>query len=89
MKPASEDRHIGCDNLGLASLSLASGCTDVLSFLKLGNLFTSTMTGNTALLAVAIGGGQLFAALRSLTVAAVVLALGFSEISGKLERSTR
>jgi hypothetical protein len=59
VKLASEDRHIGCDNLGLASLSLASGCTDVLSFLKLGNLFTSAMTGNSALLAVAIGGGQL------------------------------
>jgi uncharacterized membrane protein YoaK (UPF0700 family) len=39
----------------------------VLSFLKLGNLFTSAMTGNSALLAVAIGCGQLFASLRSLT----------------------
>jgi uncharacterized membrane protein YoaK (UPF0700 family) len=67
VKLASEDRHIGCDNLGLASLSLASGCTDVLSFLELGNLFASAMTGNTALLAVAIGGGQLLAASRSLT----------------------
>jgi uncharacterized membrane protein YoaK (UPF0700 family) len=67
VKVASGDGHIGCDNLGLASLSLASGCTDVLSFLELGNLFTSAMTGNTALLAVAIGGGQVLAASRALT----------------------
>jgi uncharacterized membrane protein YoaK (UPF0700 family) len=59
--------HIVCDNLGLASLSLGCGCTDVLSFLELGNLFTSAMTGNTALLAVAICSGQLFAASLSLT----------------------
>jgi uncharacterized membrane protein YoaK (UPF0700 family) len=39
----------------------------VLSFLELGNLFTSAMTGNTALLAVAIGGGQLLATSRALT----------------------
>jgi uncharacterized membrane protein YoaK (UPF0700 family) len=55
------------DNLGLAALSLSAGCTDVLSFLALGGLFTSAMTGNTALLAVAIGDGQLVAASRSLT----------------------
>ena len=67
MKLATEVRHIGCDNLGLAALSLASGCTDVLSFLELGNLFASAMTGNTALLAVAIGSGELLAASRSLT----------------------
>lgn len=66
MKLTSEARRFGYENLGLASLSLASGCTDVLSFLKLGDLFTSAMTGNTALLAIAIGRGQLLAASRSL-----------------------
>jgi hypothetical protein len=55
-----------CGSLGLASLSLASGCMDVLSFLKLGYVFTSAMTGNTALLAIAIGHGRLLAAFRSL-----------------------
>jgi uncharacterized membrane protein YoaK (UPF0700 family) len=55
-----------CGSLGLASLSLASGCMDVLSFLKLGYVFTSAMTGNTALLAIAIGHGRLLAASRSL-----------------------
>ena len=60
-------KHIGYENLGLVWLSLASGCTDVLSFLKLGDVFTSAMTGNTALLAIAIGRGQMLAASRSLT----------------------
>jgi uncharacterized membrane protein YoaK (UPF0700 family) len=59
--------HRDCDNLGLASLSRSAGCTDVLSFLELGGLFTSAMIGNTALLAVAIGRGQLYAASLSLT----------------------
>jgi uncharacterized membrane protein YoaK (UPF0700 family) len=66
MKLAFRVRSLGCENLSLACLSLAAGCTDVLSFLKLGDLFTSAMTGNTALLAIAIGRGQLLAASRSL-----------------------
>jgi Protein of unknown function (DUF1275) len=45
------DRGIGNKALGLAWLSFASGCTDVLSFLELGDVFTSAMIGNTALLA--------------------------------------
>ena len=36
-----------------------------MSFLMLGNTFTSAMTGNTALLAIAIGQGQLVSALLS------------------------
>ncbi len=59
--------RIGYRDLGLACLSLASGCTDVLTFLKLGDLFASAMTGNTALLAIAIGHGQMLTASRSLT----------------------
>src|SRR5258705_1190466 len=55
------------DALGLALLSFASGATDVLAFLKLVHLFTSAMTGNTAVLATAIGQGHLAAAGRSLT----------------------
>lgn len=51
----------------LALLSFASGCTDVLTFLKLGDVFTSAMTGNTALLAIAAGRGEMLAASRSLT----------------------
>jgi uncharacterized membrane protein YoaK (UPF0700 family) len=59
--------RIGYSNLGLAWLSFASGCTDVMTFLKLGDVFASAMTGNTALLAIAIGRGQMLAASRSLT----------------------
>jgi uncharacterized membrane protein YoaK (UPF0700 family) len=53
--------------VALLSLSAASGCTDVLSFLQFGDVFTSAMTGNTALLAIAIGQGHLLAAAHSLT----------------------
>ena len=52
-------------DFGLGLLALASGSTDVMSFLMLGNTFTSAMTGNTALLAIAIGQGQLVSALLS------------------------
>ena len=59
--------HGDRDSLGLAWLSLASGCTDVLSFLKLGDLFASAMTGNSALLAIALARGEMLPASRSLT----------------------
>ncbi len=64
---SAEGKSIGHPALVLACLSLASGCTDVLTFLKLGEVFTSAMTGNTALLGIAIGHGQMLAASRSLT----------------------
>jgi hypothetical protein len=61
--PAVRSRY---EALGLASLSLASGSIDVLSFFTLGGVLTSAMTGNTALLAIAIGQGRLLPASRSL-----------------------
>ena len=63
---ASEATRIRGENVSLAALSVGSGCIDVLSFLGLGEVFTSAMTGNTALLAIAIGHGSLLAATRSL-----------------------
>jgi len=80
-------------SLGLAWLSLASGCTDVLSFLKLGDLFTSAMTGNTALLAIALARGQVLPASRSLT-ALVGFMLGASlatlmHVLGRTPQDTR
>ncbi len=54
-------------DIGLALLALASGSTDVTSFLKLGTVFTSAMTGNTALLGIAIAHGSMVAALQSLS----------------------
>ena len=76
MTPGSDATHFG-DNVALVWLSLAAGCTDVLTFLKLGDLFTSAMTGNVALLAIAIGHGQLLTASRSFT-ALLAFALGVS-----------
>jgi uncharacterized membrane protein YoaK (UPF0700 family) len=69
------DKGFGARAIGLLWLSFASGCTDVLSFLEFGDVFTSAMTGNTALLAIAVGRGHLLAASRSLT-ALVGFALG-------------
>ena len=46
----------------LALLTFVSSITDVLSFLALSHVFTSGMTGNTALLGLALGQGQIFTA---------------------------
>jgi len=46
---------------------MAAGCTDVLTFLGLGDVFTSAMTGNTVLLGIAIGQGNMLAASHSAT----------------------
>jgi uncharacterized membrane protein YoaK (UPF0700 family) len=61
----TEEKLSRYDDLGLVLLSGGAGCADVLAFLKLGDLFTSAMTGNTALLAIAVGRGHLLAASRS------------------------
>jgi uncharacterized membrane protein YoaK (UPF0700 family) len=50
--------RFGRHDLTLALLAFASGTTDVLSFLALSGVFTSAMTGNTALLGLAAGQGQ-------------------------------
>jgi uncharacterized membrane protein YoaK (UPF0700 family) len=81
------DRSFGAKALGLLWLSFASGSTDVLSFLEFGDVFTSAMTGNTALLAIAIGRGHLLAASRSLTAlvgfaAGVMLAVAVRDLGG-------
>jgi uncharacterized membrane protein YoaK (UPF0700 family) len=80
-------------NLSLLWLSLGAGCTDVLSFLKLGDLFTSTMTGNTALLAIAIGRGTLPAASRSLcALIAFTLGVAFATVVSapwRVDQNTR
>jgi uncharacterized membrane protein YoaK (UPF0700 family) len=66
MNSIAEAARLRYENVSLASLSLGSGCIDVLSFLGLGDVFTSAMTGNTALLAIAIGQGRVLAASRAL-----------------------
>ena len=54
----SKQSLVGYGDVYLACLSLVSGCVDVLSFVELRDLFASAMTGNTALLAVAISRGE-------------------------------
>ncbi len=53
--------------VSLALLSAGAGVMDGLSFLRLGHVFTSAMTGNAALLGLAIGQLQGAAALRALS----------------------
>ena len=53
-------------DLTLAALAFASGSADIFAFLKFHDVFTSAMTGNTALLGLALGQGHVLAAQRSL-----------------------
>ena len=63
---------LGRDGM-LLLLTAAAGSMDVASYLGLGHVFTAMMTGNTVLLGMALGQGQLLAALRS-----VLALLGFA-----------
>ncbi len=45
-------------NLGIAWLAIAAGSLDVISFLTLDHVFASAMTGNTALLGIAVSDGD-------------------------------
>jgi len=47
-----------------------AGSIDALSYLGLGKVFTANMTGNTVLLGLSIGQGEIMAALRSLSALA-------------------
>ena len=49
----------------LCLLAWAAGIVDAVSYLGLGRVFTAMMTGNTVLLALAIGQGESMAILRS------------------------
>jgi uncharacterized membrane protein YoaK (UPF0700 family) len=59
----------------LLVLTCAAGLIDAISYLELGHVFTAMMTGNTVLLALAIGQGELMAALRS-TLALAAFSVG-------------
>jgi uncharacterized membrane protein YoaK (UPF0700 family) len=69
--------------LTLALLAFGSATTDVLSFLALSEVFTSGMTGNTALLGLAVGQGRALAASRSL---AALLGFMLGVAAGTLAR---
>lgn len=57
----------------LLALTFAAGAIDAISYLGLGHVFTAMMTGNTVLLGLALGQGEVRAALRS-----IVALIGFS-----------
>jgi uncharacterized membrane protein YoaK (UPF0700 family) len=59
----------------LLVLTCAAGLIDAISYLELGHVFTAMMTGNTVLLALAIGQGEFMAALRS-TLALAAFSVG-------------
>jgi uncharacterized membrane protein YoaK (UPF0700 family) len=59
-------KGIGIIDIALTALVLGSGVMDIASFLTLGNVFTSAMTGNTALLGIALGQGNVLSATHSL-----------------------
>src|SRR2546430_888777 len=50
----------------LLALTCVAGLVDAISYLELGHVFTAMMTGNTVLLALALGQGEAMAALRSI-----------------------
>ncbi len=50
----------------LLLLTLAAGSVDAISYLGLGHVFTAMMTGNTVLLGLALGQGQIAAASRNI-----------------------
>ncbi len=54
-------------SLQLVLLSFAAGCMDILSYLQLGQVFTSAMTGNSVLLGLGIGQGNMAATSRNAT----------------------
>ncbi|MBV8916115.1 MAG: DUF1275 domain-containing protein [Acetobacteraceae bacterium] len=53
--------------IGLMLMSFSSGCVDILSYRFLGQVFTSAMTGNVALMGLDLGQGNMTAASRNLT----------------------
>lgn len=67
----------------LPALAWIGGSLDAVSYLALGHVFTANMTGNTVLLAMALGSGDFARALRSL-LAVSGFALGVAAGAGML-----
>jgi uncharacterized membrane protein YoaK (UPF0700 family) len=78
-------------NLLLAALACAAGAVDALSLLRLGDVFTANMTGNTVLLGIAVGERETARVLHSVAALAGFSAgvLAGAIISGRPERSER
>ncbi|MBX8636301.1 MAG: DUF1275 family protein [Thermoplasmata archaeon] len=65
--------NVAARDLLLYALTFVAGSMDAISFIGLGQVFTANMTGNTVLMAIAVGSGKFLAASRS-----VVALLGFA-----------
>jgi uncharacterized membrane protein YoaK (UPF0700 family) len=74
-------------DMALALLSMAAGTMDSLSFLKLANVFTSAMSGNTILFGLALGQGRIPAASHSVA-AFCGYVLGVTAAAWPLSRAT-
>ena len=70
----SRKERVDSGDVGLALLGFASGSMDALAFFNLGEVFPSAMTGNTALLGLALGQGHVIAASRPFVAFAGFLA---------------
>lgn len=64
--PASPRTTAVAVGFELALMSFASGCMDILSYRELGQVFTSAMTGNAALLGLDLGQGNIPATSRNM-----------------------
>jgi uncharacterized membrane protein YoaK (UPF0700 family) len=62
---ASAEGKVIAPAVRLILLAVAAGCVDAVSYLGLGGVLTAAMTGNTVLLGLAVGSGELRAAARS------------------------
>ena len=60
---APEDRSAGSLEYILGLTAFTAGAVDIISFARLGGIFTSAMTGNLAFLGLYLASGALFAAL--------------------------
>jgi uncharacterized membrane protein YoaK (UPF0700 family) len=80
--------RIDWQGVGLALLAFAAGATDVLAFVTLGGVFTSAMTGNLALLGLALGQGRTVGAVDSL-VALVGFIIGAAIATAIVERDAK
>lgn len=63
--PRDDRSAVTIRNVLVLILAFASGNIDAISYLGMGSVFTSNMTGNTVLLGLALGQGKGLAALRS------------------------
>ncbi len=64
--PHAAAPHLTAADRVIGALAFAAGSADVFAFVRFHDVFTSAMTGNTALLGLALGRGHLVAASRSL-----------------------